>query len=350
MTGFRTRHEGIKYTEFALIVMAYALVFLFALPGPAVADDEETGDTPGQSQDGFSLQNLERNKLYDESLEQLLPLKPGHIRDFTRRRDEVERSIEPGPAMMRTQTRQIAVTPAAAPQVIMLTAGYSSTLVFQDSTGAPWPVLSTVLGSAGAFEVIQARVELEVITERQGGAESAAQARAQAQAGGQPSNVTSNVINIVPRTNHASSNLVVTLENAPFPLILHLLTESQAKEHRISDALIVFRLDRHGPYAAMPQIEPASAAETAVTAEMLGFVHGIAPQGAVAVKVTPSIPGLSVWEYRNRLYLRTAHAAVWPAWTAAANGDDVRVYLMPKTPSIVVSVNGVQQKLTLENR
>lgn len=307
-------------------------------------DQVESGEN-----DRNNLKNIEENRLFEESLEQLLPLDTGQIKTYIKKRDAVEGAVEPGPALMRTQTRQIAVTPGAVPQVILLTAGYSSTLVFQDSTGAPWPVLSTVLGSSRSFDVSQPKVDQETLTvEQASNADSVVQARAQAQAAGQATNITSNVINIVPLTNHAASNLVVTLEAAPYPMVLHLLTESQAKDGRISDALVVFRLDKQGPHANTPQIEPASAVETTVTPEMLGFVHGIAPRGAATVSVNPKIPGLSVWEYKNRLYLRSVHPAVWPAWTAAANGDDVCVYLMPKTPSIVVSVNGTHQKLTLE--
>jgi intracellular multiplication protein IcmK len=299
-------------------------------------------------QDESVLQDIERGKRLDETIESFLPLTPDETKMYLRKRDAMESIIEPGPAQMRTQTRQINVTPGAVPQVIRLTAGYSSTLVFQDSTGAPWPVLSMILGASKSFEASQPKVEQETITEAQADkADSVGQAKAAAQINGQSKNVQSNIINIVPLTNHASSNLVVTLEAAPYPIVLHLLTESTVKDGRVADALVVFRLDKSGPQANLPQLEPSNGTTATVTPEMLSFVHGIAPQGAVSVQVSPKIPGLTVWEYRGRYYMRTAYAAVWPAWTAAANGDDVRVYQIPKTPSVVVSVNGAHQKFVL---
>ena len=60
------------------------------------------------------------------------------IRQYKAKRDRVDAALEGSPAQMRTQTRQINITPGAVPQVIRLTAGYVSTIIFQDNTGAPW--------------------------------------------------------------------------------------------------------------------------------------------------------------------------------------------------------------------
>jgi intracellular multiplication protein IcmK len=250
---------------------------------------------------------------------------------------------------MSTQTRQLTVTPGAVPQTIRLTSGYSSTVVFQDATGAPWPVLAMVLGAARSFAATQPRVEQEVLTEGQAAsAESPGHAAAKAGALGQTRNVASNVVNIVPLTNHASSNLAVTLEGAPYPVVLHLLTESAAKDGRVADALVVLRLDRPGPNAREPELRPHG--PNTVSAEMLQLVHGIAPKGAGKVRVAPRAPGIAVWEIGGRYYLRTPHALVWPAWSASAAGEDVRVYVIPKTPSIVVAADGRQQKFLLGQR
>jgi intracellular multiplication protein IcmK len=347
------------FSNFMKLVILISIIFIFTGNFDRVFADvkESAGQRFNESQsrdDGSPAYgahpandaDAEREMLFNESLEQLLPLKPEEVRKFKNRRESLELAIEPGPARMNTQTRQIHITPGAVPQVIRLTAGYSSTLVFQDSTGAPWPVLSMILGAAKAFEVTQPKVEQETITESQASrADSVAVAKAQAQVGGQSKNVQSNIINIVPLTNHASSNLVVTLEGAPYPVILHLLTESSAKETRIADALVVFRLDKAGPHANLPQLEPSGV--TTITPEMLSIVHGVPPRDAASVPVDPRIPGVALYDFKGRYYLRTSYAAVWPAWTSSVQGEDVRVYIMPKTPSIVVSIGGKLQKLVV---
>ncbi|MDR0465850.1 MAG: DotH/IcmK family type IV secretion protein [Deltaproteobacteria bacterium] len=308
------------------------VALLLALPLSAFAAESvpQRGAAPGE----------DRKRRLEETIEDILPLDEGEIRRYKRERDSRDSAIEPVPARMFTQTRQIHATPDAISQVVRLTAGYSSTIVFQDATGAPWPVLSIILGSAAAFEASQPKVELESLPEGQA---PGTEGTAKAQAGGQAKNVNSNMINIIPLTNHASSNLVVTLEGLPYPLIVHLLTDSAAKDDRMADALVVFRLDKHGPQAAVSHLLPSM--PTTVTPEMLLFIHGIAPPGAVQVSVEPKFPGLSLWAYKNRLFLRTSYAVVWPAWSSVANGEDMRVYVLPKTPSIVVAVSGSHHKL-----
>lgn len=266
--------------------------------------------------------------LLDESIEQLIPLDPQDVRKFIQKRDAIESVVEPGPAQMKTATRQINATPGAVPQVIRLTHGYSSTLLFQDSTGAPWPILSTILGSPKSFQAVQPKVE-------------------STEDGKNAQNTHSNLINLVPLTSHASSNLVVTLEGAAYPVIIQLLTDSAVKTSRTTDALVVFRLNKLGPNANVPQVGPTT--PVTVTPELLSFVHGIPPQGAVQMRTDPIFPNLRVWEFKGQYYLRTPYPAVWPAWTSIANGDDIRVYVMPKAPMLVLSINGVQEKLRIGN-
>ena len=328
-------------------VTTAALVML-ALLGPQAVFAADTA--PAQSvtpaaESTDVLEKLRKTEIFDQSLETLLPLTQEQIREVQRRNEAVESAIAPGPARMRTETRQLHVTPGAAPQVVRLTAGYSSTIVFQDMTGAAWPVMSMVLGSPSSFSASQPRVERDMLTREQAEtSDSMSEARAK-QGLYQKENVTSNIINIVPLTARASSNLVVNLQDCPYPVVLHLLTDSPHKGSRSSDALVVFKLDKGGPNAEMPRLEPGSP-ET-VTQELLGFVHGVPPRDAAMLTVEPGIPGVRIWKYQGRLYLRTSHNVVWPAWHALVGGDDMRVYVLPPTQSLVVSVDGRHQKISI---
>ena len=287
-----------------------------------------------------------RDQLLEESIERLLPLEPGEIRTYIERRDSVEGAIQPGPARMRTETRKISAVPGAAPQVIRLTAGYSSTLIFQDASGEPWPVAALILGDAKAFQASQPGHPASASQgPSQGAPRSTRDGQGQAQGASYADHA--NLVTLVPLTNHASSNLVVALEGAPYPVILHLLTESSAKQARVEDALVVFRLDTPGPRASQPAIGPAQPGP--VTRELLNLVHGIPPEGATRLRLEPELWGTDCWEHGARRYLRTGHQPVWPAWSAQA-GQAVKVYVMPKTPGIVLSVNGRRVSLAVGGR
>ena len=299
---------------------------LAVFPAASVLAADAAGDGKASEEDGGE----ERSRIFEESVEKLLPVDPGEIRTYIEKRDRVEGAAAPGPARMRTGTRQISAVPGAVPQVIRLTAGYSSTVMFQDATGEPWPVLSIVLGNARAFQATQPKVEAEDGETQSGARNRTGTARA-------------NVVSLVPLTNHASSNLMVTLEDAPYPVVLHLITESQARRGRVGDALVVFRLDRGGPNAKPAVLAPP--APEAVSADLLEFVHGVPPDGARPVRLEPEYPGTRAWLYRDRIYLRTGHHAVWPAWLSRAGCGGLTVYALPRAPFVVLSVGGERVKL-----
>ena len=296
---------------------------LAVFPAASVLAADAAGDGKASEEDGGE----ERSRIFEESVEKLLPVDPGEIRTYIEKRDRVEGAAAPGPARMRTGTRQISAVPGAVPQVIRLTAGYSSTVMFQDAT-------AIVLCNARAFQATQPKVEAE---------DGEAQSGARNRTGTTRANVASNVVSLVPLTNYASSNLMVTLEDAPYPVVLHLITESQARRGRVGDALVVFRLDRGGPNAKPAVLAPP--APEAVSADLLEFVHGVPPDGARPVRLEPEYPGTRAWLYRDRIYLRTGHHAVWPAWLSRAGCGGLTVYALPRAPFVVLSVGGERVKL-----
>lgn len=317
--------------------------FLLSLSGNVCAEEiapkSERGGTEEKQESPEEivarLDKAARAKEFNTALDQNFPLSVEEIIEAQKRSESMEQVIQPKPARMRTESRTLHVTPGAAPQVVRLTAGYSSTIVFQDITGAPWPVLSMILGSPSAFSATQPRTEREVLAPNGKRPDEVAEGT---------SNVTSNIVNIVPLQQRAFSNLVVNLENCPYPVILHLLTESPIQGKRNADGLVVFRLDKGGPKAIEPKIGPSLA--ESMTPELLGFVHGIPPQDAKMLSIEPTLPGLRAWLHNGRIYLRTVHSLVWPAWVGAAGSEDMRVYILPATSSAVLSVAGAQQKIT----
>lgn len=314
-------------------IMMYSVAYSAENPPMPVEKNAEKQESPEEIL--AKLDAAGRKKDFDASLENMFPLSVEEVIEAQKRSETMEQVIQPKPARMRTESRTLHVTPGAAPQVVRLTAGYSSTIVFQDITGAPWPVLSMILGSSSAFSATQPKTEREVLTPNGKKPDEIVSGT---------SNVTSNIINIVPLQQRASSNLAVNLENCPYPVILHLLTESSVQGKRNADALVVFRLDKGGPNALEPKIGPSLA--ESITPELLGFVHGIPPQDAKMLSIEPALPGVRAWQHGGRIYLRTIHSLVWPAWQGVAGSEDMRVYILPATASAMISISGAQQKIT----
>ncbi len=285
------------------------------------------------------LEAMLREERFEESLEELLPVNPDEVRRYLDARERLEGASDPTPATMESRARTVEGGLAKTPEVIRLTPGYSSTLLFQDMTGAPWPVLSAILGDPQAFSLSQPRVERTTRTLPADGSGS----------GGKDAEVTvenvhSHLVNLVPLANRAASNLVVTLEGADYPLVFHLVTESQRAQGRTNDALVVLRVARRGPGARDAVLGPAP---EFVSEELLGFAHGVPPRGAKRLKVEPDDRGVRAWLHEGMVYVRSVHKAVWPAWTRSAAMEGATVYVMPMTPSVVVSRNGRRETYRL---
>ncbi len=320
---------------YAAILAAGFLCVVFAVvlpcsaqPGNQEAPAAARAEEKPEEADSSDVEAAKRRQRLEVSMEELLPLEPDEIRDFLLRRDAAQSAVKPGPASMRTRVVSLPATPQRTPHILRLTPGYSSTLMFQDNTGAPWPVLSAILGNADAFALSQPQVsEAGAATEQE-----------------KAPNTHAHLLTVLPLAGRASSNLVLTLEDAAWPVLIHLVSGGDRENDRVSDALTVFRLDRPGPGARPLGPGPVPGA---VRPELLAFMHGLIPDEAQEVKTQPKLQGARVWSYQGRLYLRSHYHAVWPAWTASAENEGLTVYVMPKVPSIVLSVEGKSVSLVL---
>ncbi len=293
---------------------------------PGTTDDPGTMDEPGKHADSPNMKEQKRKTDLEDSMDELLPLSPDEIRSFMDRQDEADSAVSPDPASMKTRVVSLPCTPQKSPHVVHLAAGYSSTIMLQDVTGAPWPVLTAILGNAEAFSL-------------------SSPGRADAGDKADKQDVRhSHMVTVLPLKGHASSNLVLTLQDAAYPVLLHLVSLGARGKGRVSDALTIIRLEGRGPSARPAVLEPRL--ETA-SDELLSLVHGIVPENAKKIRAVPQVPGLSMWRCKDRLLLRSPYEAIWPAWFSRAGNDGMKAYAMPLTPSIVISVGGRAQSVRL---
>ncbi len=292
-------------------------------------DDPGTMDDPASPEGSGSkdLKEQKRRTDLDDSMEELLPLSPDEIRQFMERQDEADSAVSPDPAAMKTRVVSLPCTPQKSPHVVHLAAGYSSAIMFQDVTGAPWPVLTAIVGNAEAFSVLSPD-RPDAGDKEKAGRDSGH----------------SHIVTVLPLKAHASGSLVLTLQNAAYPVLLHLVSAGSRGRDRVSDALTVIRLEGQGPSARPVAIGPRP--ETA-SEELLSLVHGIVPEKARKLRTVPQIPGLTLWRCQDRVLVRTPYEAIWPAWLSCAGSDGMKVYAMPVTPSIVLSIDGRAQQVRI---
>jgi len=312
-------------TKFALSRNAVAIVLgvgIISLGGMAYAAPDNTGQkqtiTLPPSPDDPQMQDLAQRQ-FELSTEQVLPLTPEQIRAFKAKVGDTTQAMRPlEPPKMVTRSAKLKLEPGVTPPALQVAPGYVSTVLFYDSSGAPWPITSITVGNANKFSV-QHNENLKP----------------------------GNMITVSPLSRHSHTNLAVTLQNQSLPVVLSVKTDD-AERGAIHDSLVSFSATMRGPLAEKPTIGGV-AATSVVDETMLGFVDGVPPASAKFMNCIPRTDGVSVWKYDGQIYVRSRHAAIWPAWNMVANGTgDVRVYKMPVVPSIMLSVNGATQTLSLE--
>ncbi len=240
---------------------------------------------------------------YRQALKDLFPLSPAEIQSFRATVDATRHAIHPGPApAMQTRTLLLDLQPGAPVPVIHVAPGYVSSIVFLDSTGAPWPITSVTVGDAKWFSVQAPKVDPQ------------------------------NLLTVSALGSHLASNMAVTLTHHTTPIVIAL--ETSASDAAVLTAL---RANEQGPNAKTPTLEP----EIPVGADgaLLAFLDEVPPAGAIVLKSTNR--DVEAWQYQRGIYVRTHFAVISPAFISVVRGEaGVRVYHVPLTPSVVFSHGG----------
>ena len=243
------------------------------------------------------------------------PLSPKRIKELQKDATAIEEAKQPPrPEGGVSRFKNLSLEPGASIPDVHLFPGNTTILRFVDSTGAPWPILSYVLGSADGFTVQNA--------------------------GGGSDNAT-NILIITPRKPFADTSLAVTLyPDVPTVLFLHASVRNMQP-----DFLVTFRADARGPNATMTLYKSE---ENALVSEvMLSFLDGVPPKGAKRMKAGY---GIQAWVYNDKCYVRTDRSLIWPAYSSIVRNKgahDMRVYELPKVASVVVDVNGSPSRVKL---
>ncbi|MBA2654552.1 MAG: type IV secretion protein IcmK [Gammaproteobacteria bacterium] len=252
-----------------------------------------------------------RDQAFSETTDNLLPLTPDQIRTLHSLFSNTQRAVgeTPGiPPRPTSSSKIVNLACGATPPIIRLTAGFVSSLVFLDASGAPWPIDSYDLGDPRSYNIQWDRK--------------------------------SNMLLVQAITEYKSGNLAVMLRGFGTPVMLTLLPGQRAVDYRVD-----LRIPSLGPNAApssMPEVLPGASNPI-----LLDVLNGIPPVGSRALQ----IPGrdCSVWLLAGKIYLRTRLTVLSPAWISTlSSADGMHAYEMLPTPVILASENGKMVKLTIQ--
>jgi intracellular multiplication protein IcmK len=286
-------------------------------------DETLTQTLGGSSDDPQAFYDLSeaqaRQDAYERSLRELLPTTPEEVKAYRRSLDARDEALSDSPPdSMRTRTVRVRLEPGFIPPLVELTPNLVTAMVFTDSTGRPWPVTASVLGSGSLYTS-------ELLS-------------------GEPANR----IIVAPLGNHGHSNLIVTLVEKDIPVVIRLKTASALKSGRQVDSLIVFQVQERGPEALPETLKDDF--PTVADDILYSILDNLTPTGGKVLKANPGLDGDVYTQLGQSIYLRTKHALLWPAPRARVSGPGgVMVYEIAPVSSILLSRDDGVLSVSLED-
>jgi len=293
--------------------MDTAQVPLLHVPQGAI---EANSELVAQQQIEQQLQETDPQDIIDEAafraaLGNAFPLTPEQVLRLREMYEAIQfaDSSSPGtPPRPTTASQFVGLDPGATPVVIRLAQGFVSSLVFLDSTGAPWEVTAYDLGNPEAFNVQWDRI--------------------------------SNTLMVQANELYTYGNLAVRLKGLTTPVMLTLMPGQQAVDYRVD-----LRVQGLGPNAV--PLPTGHGLPESVDPILLSILDGVPPPGGRELMVSGG--EAQVWEQENKLFLRTRLTVLSPAWLSTmSSADGMRVYEMHKTPVLLVSNQGRVVQLKIE--
>ncbi|RUR20085.1 type IV secretion protein IcmK [Legionella sp. km535] len=279
-------------------------------PSPSTNQSQNSSNSDTQAITQSETEIID-NKAFKDMTRNLYPLSPEQIVRLKQmyQTTEYAQASTPGTPPKPTATSQfVNLSPGSTPPVIRLSQGFVSSLVFLDSTGAPWPISAYDLGDPSAFNIQWDK--------------------------------TSNTLMIQAMKLYNYGNLAVRLRGLNTPVMLTLIPGQKAVDYRVD-----LRVQGYGPNAkTMPMEEgiPPSASDI-----LLHVLDGVPPAGSTRLVVSGG--DARAWLSNNKMYVRTNLTILSPGWLASmTSADGTHAYEMQKSPVLLVSWHGKVMQLKVE--
>lgn len=268
----------------------------------AMMNKELTKDQEEAAVDDLAFKGAER---------QLFPLDTDKIvklRDKYEKHELAKSQSASTPPKPTATSQLVNLSPGSTPPVIRLSQGFVSSLVFLDSTGAPWPIAAYDLGDPSAFNIQWDKV--------------------------------SNTIMIQSNKLYTYGNLAIRLQGLNTPVMLTLIPGQKAVDYRVD-----LRIQGIGPNAKAAPMEiglPPSASDV-----LLHVLDGVPPPGSKRLVVSGG--DARAWLFNEQMYVRTNLTILSPGWIGSmTSADGMHAYEMPKSPVLLVSWHGKVMQLKVE--
>ncbi|MCW8408494.1 type IV secretion protein IcmK [Legionella sp. PATHC035] len=251
------------------------------------------------------------NKAFKDMTRTLYPMNTEqvvHLKQLSETMEYAKASPVGTPPKPTATSQFVNLSPGSTPPVIRLAQGFVSSLVFLDSSGAPWPIAAYDLGDPNSFNIQWDK--------------------------------TSNTIMIQALKLYNYGNLAVRLRGLNTPVMLTLIPGQKAVDYRVD-----LRVQGLGPNAKAMPLEtgiPPSASEL-----LLHVLDGVPPPGSKRLGITGG--DARAWLVNDRMYVRTNLTILSPGWLASmTSADGTHAYEMHKSPVLLVSWHGKVMQLKVE--
>lgn len=280
-----------------------------AMPENFQPHGKKTGKRPKRK----SIKQLQNEQAFDGLVSEVLPLSPDQIMKLHKYYDlslQAKATPPKAPPTPHVSSMPVSLEPGSESPVIRLSAGFVSTLLFVDRTGAPWPITAYSLGDPTNFNI---------------------------QWDGD-----SNTMFMQSTKRYVHANMAVRLVGLNTPVMLTLVSGQKDIDFRVD-----LQLQSRGPEAFPAVVDQATYAQSNVNSDMINMLDGIPPQGSIKLKVNGDYA--QAWSYKGKVYYRSKITLLSPAWTATVSSPDgTHVYEIMPTPYLLASKDGqtINIKLT----
>lgn len=248
---------------------------------------------------------------FNAMLQQNMPLTPGQVVRLHQQIDNSQRAaaIPPNiPPKPVSSTIVINLAPGTTPPAIRLALGFVTSLVFVDSTGAPWPIASFDIGNPKDTNM---------------------------QWDGK-----SNVLLMQAMRPYSYGDIVIRLVGLPTPITLQLVSGQRVVDYRVD-----LHVPGIGPNAR--DLPIGSDLPPSANQLLLNVLDGVAPAGSKTVNVVGA--DAQAWVLGNKMYLRTRLTVLSPGWIGKMTSPDgMQAYELPRISSVLVSRYGEPVEIKIE--
>lgn len=279
---------------------------------PQQTDSNSARNTSG-SRSSHSSNQQEMMTTKQALMEGIRPgnLSPEDIREALSARDEISASMNTPVinSVPQITSQTISLSPGDATPVVRVAPGRPTYIVFEDITGAPWPLEYPPINHSGSK-----RFYVSGFTDKP-------------------------FVTIQPLVTYGNGDVGVILKDLPVPVSLVLANVEPAAIDKVYkyDSRVNIRIPRRGPLAPLNTITTVN--KIALTdPELQSLLDGIPPKDANRLKTDNK--RVSVWRRADKLYVRSELESRTQFSKTLSSADGTHVYEMEISPFITMMEQG----------